>query len=74
MPNLIRSLNNMKTFRAGKKLQEATWMFIVNYMSSKEEKQELMKTFQLLDTNGDGKLSREELVAGYAKILPIETA
>jgi len=49
-------------------------MFIVNYMSSKEEKQELMKTFQLLDTNGDGKLSREELVAGYAKILPIETA
>jgi len=45
MPNLIRSLNNMKTFRAGKKLQEATWMFIVNYLSSKDEKNELMKTF-----------------------------
>lgn len=45
LPNLIRSLNNMKTFRAGKKLQEATWMFIVNYLASKEEKNELLKTF-----------------------------
>lgn len=74
MPNLIRSLNNMKSFRAGKKLQEAVWMFIVNYLASKEEKNELMKTFQSLDTNGDGKLSREELINGYSKILPMDTA
>lgn len=49
-------------------------MFIVNYLSSKEEKLELMKTFQQLDINGDGKLSKEELIAGYAKILPLESA
>ncbi|EAS02022.1 calcium-dependent kinase (macronuclear) [Tetrahymena thermophila SB210] len=74
MPNLIRSLNNMKTFRAGKKLQEAVWMFIVNYLATKEEKNELLKTFQSLDTNGDGKLSREELINGYSKILTMENA
>lgn len=74
MPNLIRSLNNLKTFRAGKKLQEVTWMFIVNYLATKDEKTELMKTFQQLDTNGDGKLSKEELVAGYSKILPKDAA
>ena len=64
----------MKSFRAGKKLQEATWMFIVNYLASKEEKTELLKTFQQLDSNGDGKLSKQELINGYAKILPPETA
>ncbi|KAL4442843.1 hypothetical protein ABPG74_010732 [Tetrahymena malaccensis] len=74
MPNLIRSLNNMKTFRAGKKLQEAVWMFIVNYLATKEEKNELLKTFQSLDANGDGKLSREELINGYSKILTMENA
>lgn len=38
-------------------------------MSTKDEKNELMKVFQSLDLNKDGKLSREELVIGYQKIL-----
>ena len=33
-------------------------------MSTREEKAELLKTFQVLDINGDGKLSTEELVIG----------
>lgn len=67
--SLTISLNNLKSFRAGKKLQDATWAFLVNYMSTKDEKNELMKVFQSLDLNKDGKLSREELVIGYQKIL-----
>jgi calcium-dependent protein kinase len=39
-------------------------MFIVNYLASKEEKQELLKAFQSLDSNGDGKLSKDELIMG----------
>ncbi|KAL4500065.1 hypothetical protein ABPG73_011173 [Tetrahymena malaccensis] len=67
-PTLKRALNNMQTFRAGKKLQEATWMYLVNYLASKEEKNELLKVFQSLDTNNDGKLQRDELIQGYKKI------
>ena len=36
LPNLTFSLDNLKNFRAGKKLQEATLQFIINYMASKE--------------------------------------
>lgn len=46
------------------KLQEATWIFLVNIMATKQEKDELLKAFKALDINGDGQLSKEELIAG----------
>ncbi|KAM3134083.1 hypothetical protein pb186bvf_013809 [Paramecium bursaria] len=55
--------------QAEQKLQEATFRYIVNYLATKEEKAELLKTFQALDTNQDGKLSKEELLTGYIKIM-----
>jgi len=36
----------------------------VTYLASQEEKSELLKTFQALDANKDGKLTREEIVNG----------
>ena len=39
-------------------------MFLVTYLASQEEKAELLKTFEALDLNGDGKLSREEIIEG----------
>jgi calcium-dependent protein kinase len=49
-------------------------------LATKDEKSELLKTFQALDLNNDGKLSKEELMigtiiifliffSGYAKIM-----
>jgi len=32
------ALNNLKSFRAKHKLQEATWTFLVQYMATKEDK------------------------------------
>lgn len=64
-----KALENLRTFRAGQKLQQATWVFLVTYFATKEEKAELLKTFQALDLNGDGLLSREELITGYTKTM-----
>jgi len=59
----------LRTFRADRKIQQATWVYLVSYLSTREEKNELMKTFKALDLNGDGQLSRDELIAGYEKIM-----
>jgi calcium-dependent protein kinase len=39
-----------------------------------EEKNELLKTFQALDLNGDGELSKDELIQGYQKIMEKDKA
>jgi calcium-dependent protein kinase len=39
-------------------------MFFINYLATKEEKSELLKTFQDLDLNKDGMLSKQELMIG----------
>jgi len=31
-----------------------SWAFIVNYMATNQEKDELLKTFKAIDLNGDG--------------------
>lgn len=68
-PQSEKALMNLKSFRADRKLQQATWVYLVSYLSTREEKNELMKTFKALDLNGDGQLSRDELIQGYEKIM-----
>ena len=48
--------------------QNVVWTVIAQYLVSKQEQEEVLKTFQLLDLNGDGRLSKEELISGYEKI------
>ncbi|CAD8156509.1 unnamed protein product [Paramecium octaurelia] len=69
LPSLTEALQRIKAFRVEKKLQEAALMFMVNFIATKEEKKDLLKQFQALDTNNDGRLSREELVNGYKKVM-----
>jgi calcium-dependent protein kinase len=46
-------------------LQRITMFYIVSQLVSTEEIDELRKTFESLDKNGDGKLSKAELIEGY---------
>jgi len=66
---LERILTYLKTER---KLQHATWILLVSYFASHEERTQLLKTFQALDLNGDGQLSREELIKGKGFYLNTE--
>ncbi|CAD8179513.1 unnamed protein product [Paramecium pentaurelia] len=74
LPQLTRVLNNMKNFNVEKKFQEAALTFMVNYLATSQEKQELLTQFQALDLNGDGRLSREELIIGYSKVMSYSDA
>lgn len=60
-------LSNMKRFKQNKKLEQATVGFIINQLVSKEERNELAKQFKDWDKNGDGVLSKEEIMGGYKK-------
>jgi len=42
----------------------ATWSFFTNFLSINEEKEDLLKIFKALDANGDGKLTKQELLEG----------
>lgn len=60
-------LSNVKKFKHSSKLEQATIGVIVNQLVSKDERKELLKQFQDWDKNGDGVLSREEILDGYRK-------
>lgn len=49
-------------------------MFMIDFLTTKEEKDEVQKIFDELDVNHDGVLSYEELLTGYKKILSEEDA
>ncbi len=73
------AFKNLKAFRVLKsiliyniqseqKLQQAALTFIVCNLSTKKEQEELYKTFKSMDKNGDGKITKEELLQGYKEI------
>ena len=51
-------LKNLKDFDANNKLQQATLTFMTTHLISQEETRELMKTFEAMDVNRDGRLSK----------------
>ena len=57
----------MRNFHSKGKLQQAVLNFISTQLANREEIQKLSEAFSAIDTNGDGKLSKEELLREYMK-------
>jgi calcium-dependent protein kinase len=64
-PILINTLKRLRAFSNTIRLKDAIHTFIATQMMSQEDMNRLAETFQAIDVNGDGKLSREELVYMY---------
>jgi len=61
----INALDNLGKFKSDVTLKQATFSFIASQLMSKQERDNLSKVFKAFDTNGDGKLSMEEVKVGY---------
>lgn len=61
--------NNLKKFYADQKIQQVTLAYIVHNLINKEEVNKLRDCFHKFDTNGDGHLTKEELLSGLLEIM-----
>lgn len=59
------SLESLKGFRVEQKLQHAVLTFIASQLINRDESKKLAETFRNIDKNGDGKLSKDELLEAY---------
>lgn len=68
------ALQSLKEFNSFSKLQEAVNIFIATQIISHEDIKYFKKSFQKIDQNGDGKLTKQELLSEYSKFMSIEEA
>lgn len=56
---------NLKSFRAERRLQKATMGYIISQLSTKDDREEMLELFKSLDKDSSGTLSKSELVEGF---------
>ena len=61
-------LNNLEMFTTKNKLQEGIFYYFINNMVTKKEHAELAQTFKILDIDGDGEITKDELSQGFKKL------
>lgn len=65
---------NISNYKNTKKLQQVVIGFIVHHLGSNENVERLRKLFSLIDLNGDGQLTKEELFEGLTREIGEEKA
>jgi calcium-dependent protein kinase len=63
--SLTKTLKDLGSFRIEQKMQQAALTYMANHLIGEEELKQLNKAFKALDVDNNGKLSKEELIAGY---------
>jgi calcium-dependent protein kinase len=71
---ILTALRNLKVFEAKKRLKQAILSFISAHINQQEETKVLRDAFFSVDVNGDGLLSREELIAAYSQTMTRDEA
>lgn len=61
------ALKNLLYFKAENQLQRAIMLYFVTFYDLKEEKKKLTEVFKSLDKDGDGTITKEELVEGLKR-------
>lgn len=67
-------LNNLKEFNNQSKLKEAVNIFITSQISSYEDLKYYKSCFEAIDKNHDGRITKDELVSEYSKIMTVDEA
>ena len=67
--HLKEIVSNIKNFRAEKKLQQASLAFIVHTLASSEDVKSLRNVFIAFDLNGDGRLTKDELIEAMSQLM-----
>ena len=68
------ALENLRQFRADRKLQHAVLTFIASQLLKKEEYNSLALMFRELDKNGDGVISKDELIEAFSIDMDLKAA
>lgn len=67
--DLSGTLNSLEMFQSSAKLRDAVHIFLATQVLSHEETKALTASFLALDTNSDGKISKEELLKKYEETM-----
>ena len=67
--DLSGTLNHLEQFNTSAKLKDAVHVFLATQVLSHQENKALTATFRSLDTNSDGKISRQELLTKYLETM-----
>lgn len=68
------ALNNLRNFNNQSRLKEAVQIFLASQIVSNEELKEIRKNFQMMDKDGNGKITRDELMQEYSKVMGFSKA
>ena len=68
------ALKNLQNFNCQSKLKEAVYVFVASQITSHEDLKYFRDCFLKLDKDGDGKLTKEELIQEYSKSMTREKA
>lgn len=64
----LNTLASLAAFKAKNEFQKAVLLYFVSYFDLKDEKKKLLKLFKEMDTDHDGQLDRDEILAAFNSI------